>query len=175
MASCRAIKGHSATWTLNKRTSIIARMAPGSRISRKASTSCDQTATQPRQFWARGRIPDCVFIDTRPVAASSSFIQLRIRGLVLSDLIAKKRMHRVEDAGIFRVYPHGATLRQIFIAVRDLQPALLHLRYARRHLTVCLEGFVELSPSEIGGNGPQVGANRRDRGVVLFVLDGDLD
>src|SRR4029079_654388 len=121
----------------------------------------------PRRHW--------VWQTIAVAAAPLPFVRLRIPGLVLSDLVAKKRMDRSQGLWIFRVDPYGAALRQIFIAVRDLLMALLHLGYARGTFPVRVEGLVEVSTCEIAGDGPQMTADRRDHGFVLFVLDVDLD
>jgi len=69
----------------------------------------------------------------------------------------------------------GATLRQIFVAVRDRLRALLHLRHTLRNFRVRLKGLAEVSTRKFDGDRPQVAANCRDCGFVLLVLDGNLD
>src|SRR6476469_6997168 len=98
-----------------------------------------------------------------------------IARVMLRDLIAQKSMHRLLRPSVRRHDAHDASLRQVLVAIRDQVFVRLHLVYTGWHLSVGLEGLVERSPREIGGDGSQVAANGRDHGFVLLVLDSDLD
>src|SRR3954465_5925825 len=94
---------------------------------------------------------------------------------MFSDLVAQKRMDRIERSGIVRLDPHGATSRQILIAVRDLLAVVLHFDNSRRNFPMCLKRLVEMTPREAARAPLKMAADRRNRLLVSLVLDRDLD